>query len=55
MAPIMNKDDLPPPRRHSESDSSLGGQLGLIFTGLAWVAIFAAIGGGVLWMVIHWL
>ena len=52
----MDQDDLPPtPANDGEDDESLGGVLGLTFAGLAWVAVFAAIAGAILWAVIRWL
>lgn len=52
----MDQDDLPPKRDGGQPDEqSFAGALGLTFAGLVWVAIFATIGGLILWAVMHWL
>lgn len=52
----MDEDDLPPkPANDPTDDTSFGGALGMTFVGAAWVAVFAAIAGAMLWAVIHWL
>ena len=53
----MSLDDLPPPERNNDpaDEESFAGQLGLTFGGFAWIALFAAIAGLMLWGVMHWL
>lgn len=52
----MNQDDLPPkPANDTLDDTSFAGGLGVAFAGLMWIAIFAAIGGLILWGAMHWL
>lgn len=52
----MNPDDLPPkPANDSaDDDTSFSGALGMTFAGAAWVAVFAAVAGVVLWFLVHW-
>ncbi len=49
----MDQDDLPPKRR-APNNESFAGQLGLTFTGLMWVAVFALIAGVFLYAFVHW-
>ena len=53
----MDQDDLPPPKQPNDSldDTSFAGGIGVSFAGFAWVAVFAAIAGLMLWGVMHWL
>lgn len=53
----MEQDDLPPKPANdsSEDDTSFSGALGMTFAGAAWVAVFAAVGVAVLWVLVHWL
>jgi hypothetical protein len=53
----MEEDDLPPkPANDSaDDDTSFSGALGMTFAGAAWVAVFAVIGGALLWLLVHWL
>jgi hypothetical protein len=54
----MSLDDLPPSKKSdnvSADEQTFAGQLGLTFAGFAWIAIFAAFAGLILWGVMHWL
>lgn len=52
----MNPDDLPPEPANDEiDDTSFAGGLGVSFAGLFWITLFAAVGGLMLWGLMHWL
>ena len=48
----MDEDDLPP--KPEQQDGGFSGALGQTVAGAAWVAVFLAIAGGVLYAVTHW-
>ncbi|HTP77648.1 MAG TPA: hypothetical protein VMJ73_11790 [Rhizomicrobium sp.] len=52
----MDQDDLPPkPANDSANDdTSFSGALGMTVAGVAWVALFAAVGALVLWLLVRW-
>jgi hypothetical protein len=50
----MDEDDLPPRREPAADEDSFAGALGLTFTGLLWVAAFAAVAGLGLYAFVHW-
>ena len=51
----MDQDDLPPKKGAAPPDEdTFAGALGLTFTGLLWVAVFAVIGAVVLYALVSW-
>jgi len=50
----MTQDDLPPQEHAKPDEDSFAGSLGLTFTGLLWVALFAVVGVAVLYALVRW-
>jgi hypothetical protein len=48
----MDQDDLPP--QPPANDTGFSGALGQTVAGFAWIAVFLAIAGGVLYAVTRW-
>jgi hypothetical protein len=51
----MDNDDLPPETKAPSDESDFGSSLGGGFTGVVGIALFLAIAGVAVYLLVHWL